>query len=98
MLDMMFGATIFSKIDLKSGYHQICIRSEINGRSLMIIPFGLTNTQSAFMRVMAQVLRPFMEKFLLVYFDDIVIYSCSRQQYLNHLRQVCTVLKEKIVC
>ena len=61
----------------------------------MIMPFGLTNAPSTFIRMMTQVLRPFMRKFLVIYFDDILIYSYSREQHLNYLRQICTVLRKK---
>jgi hypothetical protein len=104
LFDQLKDAKIFSKIYLKSGYHQVRIKDEnINKTTFRkryghyeftMVPFGLSNEPDVFMCLMNGVFREYLDKFVIVFLDDILVYSKLKEEHEHHLRMVLQVLRE----
>jgi len=104
LFDQLQGARVFSKIDFSLGHHQLRIKSEDIPKTdfktryghyeLIVMSFGLTNAPEAFMDLINRVFRPYLSKFIVVFIDDILIYSKDRKEHAYHLRMVLQTLRE----
>jgi len=105
LMDQLVGAEVLSKIDLRSGYHKIRVNAEDVSKTAFktryghyeysLMPFGVTNAPGVFMEYMNKIFHPYLDQFMVVFIDDILVYSKSDEEHAEHLRIVLQVLKEK---
>ncbi|GJR07621.1 putative reverse transcriptase domain-containing protein [Tanacetum coccineum] len=105
LFDQLQGSIVYSKIDLRSGYHQLRVREEDIPKTafktryghyeFQVMPFGLTNAPAVFMDLMNRVCKPYLDRFVIVFIDNILIYSKSRKEHEGHLRLILKLLKEE---
>ncbi|GJZ40121.1 putative nucleotidyltransferase, ribonuclease H [Tanacetum coccineum] len=105
LFDQLQGSRVYSKIDLRSGYHQLRVREEDIPKTafrtryghyeFQVMPFGLTNAPAIFMDLMNRVCKPYLDRFVIVFINDILIYSKSRKEHEGHLKLILKLLKEE---
>nr|KYP32200.1 Transposon Ty3-I Gag-Pol polyprotein [Cajanus cajan] len=105
LMDQLVGACVFSKIDLRSGYHQIRVKGEDVPKTAfrtryghyeyLVMPFGVTNAPAIFMDYMNRIFHPYLDKFVVVFIDDILVYSKTKEEHKEHLKVVLQTLKER---
>ncbi|GJY64291.1 putative reverse transcriptase domain-containing protein, partial [Tanacetum coccineum] len=99
------GSSVYSKIDLRSGYHQLRVKDEDIPKTafriryrhyeFQVMPFGLTNAPAVFIELINHVCKPYMDKFVIVFIDDILIHSRNKEEHANHLRIILELLKKE---
>ncbi|GKE91652.1 putative reverse transcriptase domain-containing protein, partial [Tanacetum coccineum] len=105
LFDQLQGSNVHSKIDMRSGYHQLRVRKEdIPKRAFrtryghyefQVMPFGLTNAPAVFMDLINQVCKPYLDKFVIVFIDDILLYSKNKKEHEEHLKAILELLKKE---
>nr|GEZ86549.1 putative reverse transcriptase domain-containing protein [Tanacetum cinerariifolium] len=105
LFDQLQGSRVYSKIDLRSGYHQLRVREEDITKTafrtryghyeFQVMPFGLSNASAVFMDLMNRVCKPYLDRFVIVFIDDILIYSKNRKDHEGHLKLILMLLKEE---
>ena len=107
LFDQLQGSQVYSKIDLRSGYHKLRVqesdvpktafRTRYGHYEFLVMPFGLTNAPAAFMDLMNRVFHPYLDRFVIVFIDDILVYSGSPKEHSEHMRIVLRTLRERLL-
>nr|GEV50178.1 putative reverse transcriptase domain-containing protein [Tanacetum cinerariifolium] len=105
LFDQLQGSSVYSKIDLRSCYHQLRVceedipktafKTHYRHYEFQVMPFGLTNAPAEFMDLMNRVCKPYLDKFIIVFIDDILIYSKNKEEHEEHLKQILELLKKE---
>ncbi|GJZ34375.1 putative reverse transcriptase domain-containing protein [Tanacetum coccineum] len=105
LFDQLQGSSVYSKINFRSGYHQLRVREEDISKmtfrtryghyEFQVMPFGLTNAPAVFMDLMKRVCKPYLDKFVIVFIDDILIYSKNKKEHEEHLKEILELLKKE---